>query len=51
MSHLFDKSVVGTIQVDFSQIVPIGKDQVGLLLCTDTKKNIRFRIELATGNH
>lgn len=38
MSHLFDKSVVGTIQVDFSQIVPIGKDQVGLLLCTDAKK-------------
>lgn len=38
MSHLFDKSVVGTIQVDFSQVVPVGKDQVGLLLCADTKK-------------
>lgn len=34
VSHLFYKSVVGTIQVEFSQVVPVSKDQVGLLFCT-----------------
>lgn len=30
VSHLFYKSVVGTIQVEFSQVVTVSKDQVGL---------------------
>lgn len=51
MSHLLYKSVVGTIQVEFSQVVPVRKDQVGLLFCTQIPdKNIWFRTELATSN-
>lgn len=34
VSHLFYKSVVGTIQVEFSQVVTVSKDQVGLLFYT-----------------
>lgn len=36
VAHLFYKSVVGTIQVEFSQVVPVSKDQVGLLFYTQT---------------
>lgn len=34
VSHLFYQSVVGSIQVEFSQVVPVSEDQVGLLFCT-----------------
>lgn len=30
-SNLFDQGVVGTVQVEFPQVVPVGKDQIWLL--------------------
>lgn len=34
--HLFNKSVVWTIQIELSQVISVSKNQIGLLLCTQT---------------
>lgn len=34
-SHLFKQCVVGAVQVELSQIVAVGKDQEGLLVCRE----------------
>lgn len=34
LSHLLEQCVVGAIQVEFPQVVPVGKDEEGLFICT-----------------
>lgn len=33
--HLLEQSVVGAVQVELPQVVPIGKDEEGLFVCTE----------------
>lgn len=32
-SDLFDQRVVGSIQVELSEVIPVGKDEEGFLIC------------------
>ena len=47
-AYLFYQSVVGTIQVEFPQVVAVSKDQIGLLLCTQ-RPNRKRMLQDGTG--
>lgn len=47
-SHLFDEGVVGAIQVELPQVVPVGEDQVRLLLCRQQSRETMSRCRAAS---